>query len=138
MQFAFPLFLIALASILIPLIIHLFYFQRYRTEYFSNVRFLKEVVEEKQTRSRLQNILVLLARIFFLVFLVMAFAQPFLQDNNKSENERPDFVSIFIDNSFSMEGLSSETPVFQVAANKAKEIIRSYPEGTSFQIQVGS
>lgn len=134
MQFAFPLFLIALASILIPLIIHLFYFQRYKTEYFSNVRFLKELVEEKQTRSRLQNILVLLARIFFLVFLVLAFAQPFLQDNKKSENERPDFVSIFIDNSFSMEGLSSETPVFQVAVNRAKEIIHSYPEGTSFQI----
>ena len=78
MQVAFPLFLIALASILIPLIIHLFYFQRYRTEYFSNVRFLKEVVEEKQTRSRLRNILVLLSRIFFIVFLVLAFAQPFL------------------------------------------------------------
>lgn len=134
MQFAFPFFLIALASILIPLIIHLFYFQRYRTEYFSNVHFLKEVVEEKQTRSRLRNILVLLARIFFLVFLVLAFAQPFLQDNDDQENTAPDFVSLFIDNSYSMEGLSSETPVFQVAVNRAKEIIRSYPEGTSFQI----
>ena len=134
MQFAFPLFLIALASILIPLIIHLFYFQRYRTEYFSNVRFLKELVEEKQTRSRLRNILVLLARIFFLVFLVLAFAQPFLQDREGTENDTPDFVSLFIDNSYSMEGLSRETPVFQVAVNRAKEIIRSYPEETSFQI----
>src|SRR5690606_33066791 len=134
MQFAFPLFLIALASILIPLIIHLFYFQRYRTEYFSNVRFLKEVVEEKQTRSRLRNILVLLSRIFFIVFLVLAFAQPFLRTNTGAENERPDFVSLFIDNSYSMESLSSETPVFQVAVNRAREIIRSYPEGTSFQI----
>lgn len=134
MQFAFPLFLIALASILIPVIIHLFYFQRYRTEYFSNVRFLKEVVEEKQTRSRLRNILVLLARIFFIIFLVLAFAQPFLRDKATAENEPADFVSLFIDNSYSMAGLSSETPVFQVAVNKAKEIIRSYPEGTSFQI----
>lgn len=134
MQFAFPLFLIALASILIPLIIHLFYFQRYRTEYFSNVRFLKEVVEEKQTRSRLRNILVLLARIFFIVFLVLAFAQPFFRNTSTTENENPDFVSLFIDNSYSMESLSSETPVFQVAINRAKEIIRSYPEGTSFQI----
>ena len=134
MQFAFPLFLIALASILIPLIIHLFYFQRYRTEYFSNVGFLRELMEEKQTRSRLKNILVLLARIFFLFFLVMAFAQPFLRDRAAADTETPDFVSIFIDNSYSMEALSSETPVFQVAVNRAKEIIRSYPEGTSFQI----
>src|SRR5690554_4072837 len=134
MQFAFPLFLIALATILIPVIIHLFYFQRYRTEYFSNVRFLKEVVEEKQTRSRLRNILVLLSRIFFIIFLVLAFAQPFLRNTAATENEKADFVSLYIDNSYSMAGLSSETPVFQVAINKAKEIIRSYPEGTSFQI----
>src|SRR5690625_7407535 len=33
-----------------------------------------------------------------------------------------------------MEALSSETPIFQVAINRAKEIIRSYPVGTSFQI----
>ena len=134
MQFAFPLFLIALASILIPVIIHLFYFQRYRTEYFSNVRFLKEVVEEKQTRSRLRNILVLLARIFFIIFLVLAFAQPFIREKTSAENDQADFVSLFIDNSYSMAGLSSETPVFQVAVNQAKEIIRSYPESTSFQI----
>lgn len=134
MQFVFPLFLVALASILIPLIIHLFYFQRYRTEYFSNVQFLKELVEEKQNRSRLRNILVLLARMFFLIFLVLAFAQPFLKDQATADKESPDFVSLYIDNSYSMEGLSSETPVFQVAINKAREIIRSYPEGTSFQI----
>lgn len=134
MQFAFPLFLIALATILIPVIIHLFYFQRYRTEYFSNVRFLKEIVVEKQTRSKLRNLLVLLSRIFFIFFLVLAFAQPFFRKETTASNEQADFVSLFIDNSYSMAGLSSETPVFQVAINKAREIIRSYPEGTSFQI----
>lgn len=134
MQFVFPLFLIALAAILVPLIIHLFYFQRYRTEYFSNVQFLKDVVEEKQTRSRLRDLLILLARIFFITFLVLAFAQPFLQEKGRSDREPVDYVSVYVDNSFSMEALSSETPIFQVAVNRAKEIVRSYPEGTSFQI----
>jgi len=134
MQFVFPLFLVALASILIPVIIHLFYFQRYRTEYFSNVQFLKDVVEEKQTRSRLRDLLILLSRIFFITFLVLAFAQPFLQDKEKTDQSPIDYVSIYVDNSYSMEALSSETPIFQVAINRAKEIIRSYPEGTSFQI----
>src|SRR5699024_5548649 len=45
-----------------------------------------------------------------------------------------DYVSVYVDNSFSMEALSSETPIFQVAVNRAKEIVRSYPEGTSFQV----
>ncbi|GAA5224840.1 BatA domain-containing protein [Membranihabitans marinus] len=133
MQFVFPLFLVALASIIIPIIIHLFYFQRYKTEYFSNVGFLKNLKEEKKSRSRLKNILVLLARIFFITFLVLAFAQPFMTDEEDS-NTDSDYISIFIDNSFSMGALSSETPLLQVAINKAKEILNAYSESTSFQI----
>lgn len=134
MQFVFPLFLVALATIIIPVIIHLFYFQRYRTEYFSNVRFLKNLKEEKQTRSRLRNLLVLLSRIFFITFLVLAFAQPFIMDDESASGDKPEYISIFIDNSYSMSALSSETPLFQVAVNKARDIINSYDAGTNFQI----
>ena len=62
MQFVFPLFLTALAAIAIPIIIHLFHFRRFKTVYFTNVRFLKEVKEETSARSKLRNLLVLLSR----------------------------------------------------------------------------
>ena len=46
MQFLFPSFLWALGLLAIPIIIHLFYFRRYKEVYFTNVRLLKELVEE--------------------------------------------------------------------------------------------
>ena len=44
MSFVYPAFLFAASLIAIPVIIHLFNFRRYKTVYFSNVQFLKEVI----------------------------------------------------------------------------------------------
>ncbi|HMX40777.1 MAG TPA: BatA domain-containing protein [Saprospiraceae bacterium] len=62
MSFVFPAFLAALAVLAIPIIIHLFYFRRFKKVYFTNVRFLKEVKEETSNRQKLRNLLVLLMR----------------------------------------------------------------------------
>ena len=78
MQFLYPTFLFALAAIAIPIIIHLFYFRRFKKVYFTNVRFLKEVKEETSARQKLRNLLVLLMRCLAVIFLVFAFAQPFI------------------------------------------------------------
>ncbi len=74
MQFVFPLFLVAAAAIAVPVIIHLFYFRRYKKVYFTNVRFLQEVKDITSNRQRLRNLLVLLMRCLALIFLVLAFA----------------------------------------------------------------
>jgi len=46
MQFLYPSFLWALLALAIPIIIHLFYFRRFKKVFFTNVKFLKEVKEE--------------------------------------------------------------------------------------------
>jgi hypothetical protein len=133
MQFVFPLFLIALAAIAIPIIIHLFYFRRFKKVYFTNVRFLREVKEETSARSRLRNLLVLLMRILAIIFLVLAFAQPFIpKDVEVKQGEKS--VSIFIDNSFSMSALSQEVPLLELAKRRAREIVNAYPVEDRFQI----
>ncbi|MFM8363114.1 MAG: BatA domain-containing protein, partial [Haliscomenobacter sp.] len=60
MQFLYPLFLLSALSLAIPVILHLFYFRRFKKVYFTNVRFLREVMEENSARSRLRNLLALL------------------------------------------------------------------------------
>ena len=40
MQFLSPLFLIGLAAVAVPIVVHLFNFRRYKKVYFSNVDFL--------------------------------------------------------------------------------------------------
>ncbi len=133
MQFLYPAVLWGLLALLIPIIIHLFYFRRFKKVYFSNVKFLKEIKEETSSRNKLKNFLILLARLLALAALILAFAQPFLpKGNDVQQGTRA--ISIFLDNSFSMKALSSDIPLFDKAKQKAKEIVSAYSNEDQFQI----
>lgn len=133
MQFLYPTFLWALLAIAIPIIIHLFYFRRFKKVYFTNVKYLEEIKEETSSRNKLKNLLILLSRILAVAALVFAFAQPFIPtgDSIKTGNNA---VSIFIDNSFSMNAVQDEIPLIDIAKEKARQIINAYSEEDEFQI----
>lgn len=133
MQFIYPLFLWALAAIAIPIIIHLFYFRRFRRVYFTNVRFLREVKEERSRRSRLRNLLVLLMRVLAVIFLVLAFAQPFIPQESEVRVGRK-AVSIYVDNSHSMGALGEDVPLLEQAKRRAREIVDAYGVEDRFQV----
>lgn len=133
MQFLFPAFLAALAVIAIPIIVHLFYFRRFKRVYFTNVRFLKEVKEETSNRQKLRNLLVLLMRCLAIAALVLAFAQPFIPlSSGVKKGERA--VSVFVDNSFSMNALSKDAPLLELAKQRARDIIGAYDVADRFQV----
>lgn len=134
MSFVYPGFLFALAALAIPVIIHLFHFRRFRTVYFSNVRFLKEVKEETASRSNLKHLLVLLARLLAITFLVFAFAQPFLPEKDTKVVEGTRSVSVYIDNSFSMDAIGDQVALLEKAREKAREIVSGYGAGDQFQL----
>ena len=133
MSFLYPTFLWALALIAIPVIIHLFYFRRFRKVYFSNVRFLREVKEETSMRSRLRNLLVLLLRCLAVAALVLAFAQPFLPVADGVLSGRKS-VSVYVDNSFSMAAESDRAPLLQVARDRARAVVEAYGPEDRFQV----
>jgi hypothetical protein len=133
MQFLFPAFLFALATLAIPIIIHLFYFRRFKRVYFTNVRFLKEVKEESSNRQKLRNLMVLLMRCLAILFLVLAFAQPFLPKSD-SVKRGDQAVSIYIDNSFSMEALAKDAPLLELSKQRARDIVQAYAVSDRFQI----
>ena len=133
MQFLYPQFLWALLALAIPIIIHLFYFKRFKKVLFTNVRFLKEIKEETSARNKLKNLLVLLSRMLALAFLVFAFAKPFIPLKNDAKQGKS-AISIFVDNSFSMSATQGNTPLLPIAKNKALEIINSYSDDDRFQI----
>ena len=135
MMFVYPAFIWALAAVAIPIIIHLFNFRRYKKVYFTNVRFLKELQHQSKSKSRLREILVLIARCLAIACLVMAFAQPIIKDKNLSVvNTGAKAVSINIDNSFSMVNVNKQGPLLEIAKTKAKEIIKAFGNGDKFQI----
>ena len=134
MSFLYPSFLFALSAISIPIIIHLFNFRKFKTVYFSNVRFLKEVKEETQAKSKLKHLLVLAARILAITFIVLAFAQPFIPVKNNTLQAGDHAVSIFIDNSFSMEAINENGTLLDEAKKRALEIISSFKPTDRFQL----
>ena len=134
MQFVFPWFFIALLTLAIPIIIHLFYFRRFKKVYFSDIRFLKEVQEEKSTIEKLKKRLILATRLLALFFLILAFAQPFIGGNKNKINNGNSAVCVYIDNSYSMGLKSGGEAALSVAKTKAKEIANAFNTGDKFSL----
>lgn len=134
MNFLYPAFLFALLTVAIPILIHLFSFRRYKTVWFSNVNYLKNIRKESQKKSQLRQLLMLLARVLAIVSLVFVFSQPYLPSDNQQSRQPEQVVAVYIDNSFSMNALSSQGQLLEVARNKAVEIAGVYPSTTRFQL----
>lgn len=134
MSFVYPSFLFALFAISIPIIIHLFNFRRFRKIYFSDIRFLKEVKQQTQNKNRIKHLLILASRILAVSFLVFAFAQPFIPADKKNAVAGIQSVSVFVDNSFSMENVSRNGLLLDEAKKMAREIALSYSQSDLFQL----
>ncbi|MES2113491.1 MAG: BatA domain-containing protein [Bacteroidota bacterium] len=134
MHFLYPAFLFALFTLAIPVLIHLFNFRRYQKVYFSNVQFLKDVQEQQSHRRNLKERLILASRLLALAFLVLAFARPYIPGNNAANAGKQQVVSIFVDNSYSMQTLNREGSLLDEAKRRAKEIASAYSINDSFQL----
>lgn len=132
MSFVYPAFLSAFALLAIPVIIHLFNFKKFQRFYFPDISFLKEVKEKTKKQSQLKHLLVLLCRLLAFSFLVLAFAQPFSGSIQSASPNK--VVSIYIDNSFSMEAQGKNSSLLDLAKQKAQDIIKGSPQSTRFQI----
>lgn len=104
MTFLNPLLLWGLAAVSIPILIHIFNLKRTKKIEFSTLMFLKEIQQSKYRKIKLKQLLILLSRIAFIIFLVMMFAKPYETGflgapAFKSKSS----VLIILDDSFSMQ-----------------------------------
>jgi hypothetical protein len=134
MRFLSPGFLFALLTIVIPVIIHLFNFRKFRKVYFSNVRFLKNVQVQTSSRQHLKDRLILAARILGISFLVFAFARPYIPVADQQNTFKQEVLSIYIDNSYSMEAVNQEGTLLDEAKRRAREIASAYSLNDKFQL----
>ncbi|HEU4716398.1 MAG TPA: BatA and WFA domain-containing protein [Bacteroidia bacterium] len=134
MKFANPVFLFALFSLAIPIIIHLFNFRKFKKVFFTNVRFLKEVKQDTKARNKIRNLLILACRLLAVLFLVFAFAQPYLPRENGTIRTGDKVISIYVDNSFSMEAVGKNGTLLDEAKKDAKEIAAAYKPTDRFQL----
>ena len=76
----------------------------------------------------------LAARVLAITLLVLAFAQPKVRKQSEEAIVGGTYVSVYIDNSYSMGDEGSEGILLEQAKKKAREIAAAYPAETKFQI----
>lgn len=134
MSFVHPGFLWALTALAIPVIIHLFQLRRYKRIDFPNIRLLQEVEQQTRARKKVQHWLVLLARLGAITALVLAFAQPYIPQGDSTGKLGQRTVSIYVDNSFSMDGQNGDGRLLDQARRKAQEVIMAHAPTDRFQV----
>lgn len=126
MRFVHPQFLWALLLVILPILIHLFNFRKHKQLYFSSLQFVKAVETSDRKRRNLLHLLILLARIFAIIFLVLAFAQPYFPANPSSDtNEK--IYAIYVDNSSSMTMNGVSSNLLNEARENARKLIHQLP-----------
>lgn len=137
MSFLHPAFLWALTALAIPVLIHLFQLRRFKKIDFPNVRFLAEVSQQTRARRKVQHWLVLLARCLALACLVIAFAQPYLPGAAGAVKAGQRAVSLYIDDSYSMDGRNAQGRLLDQARKGAQDAVMAYSATDRFQVLTG-
>jgi hypothetical protein len=104
MFFLTPLFLLGLAGLAVPVIIHLIQRERKNVVQFPSLMFLQRIPYQSVQRRRIRNWPLLLLRLAALALIVAAFARPFLRRPALATAgaNGPREVVILLDTSYSM------------------------------------
>ena len=133
MYFNHPEFLYGLLAVLIPVIIHLFNFRRYKKLWFSNIDFLKNITAQTRKQNKLKHLIVLLLRMLAVALIVLAFAGPQLNRNrSRALPTAGGLTAVYVDNSFSMTAEGEEGRLFDEAVNNARDLIKFSPRDKRF------
>jgi hypothetical protein len=128
MLFKYPQLLWSLWLLLIPIIIHLLQFRKFKKTAFTNVKLLQKVVAKSQKSRSLKRWLLLFARMALIASLILAFAQPFLMATSALKQKNN---IIYLDNSFSMQMRTENTSLLEEAV---QDLIKHIPEDTPFTL----
>ena len=133
MHFKQPEILYFLLLLIVPILVHLFQLRRFKKEYFTNVRFLKALSIQTRKSSKIKKWLLLACRLLVLIFIILAFAQPFFEskDSKNASNE----LYIILDNSFSMQAKGHKGELLKRAV---QELLEETPEKMNFSLLTNS
>ena len=133
MHFKHPEILYFLFLLIVPILVHLFQLRRFKKEYFTNVRFLKQLSIQTRKSSKIKKWLLLGCRLLLLTCIIIAFAQPFF-DSKDSKNATTELY-IILDNSFSMQAKGKKGELLKRAV---QELLEETPENVNFSLLTNS
>ena len=114
----------------IPLLIHFFNRRKTKTIKFSSLRFLKLLESRRIKHVRLYQILLIIVRTLFIIFLVLAFARPALKSVLSGGGASSNTTAvILLDDSYSMQTSSAGGSYFDKAKEYLQPILSSFQSG---------
>ena len=126
MSFLNPFFLLGLAALAAPVLVHLVRRTRARRVEFPALYFVRQVPQRTIRRRTLRDLLLLALRCLALLLVVFAFTRPYFSSVGKAaESEGTRSTVILLDASLSMR----RAGLFEEAKRRAEALIGEAPEG---------
>ena len=116
-----PIFLLGLAALSVPIVLHLIQRQRYPERPFTTLRFFDKTIKHNVIKRRFVDKLLLLLRLLLLAVLMLALARPF---TGLGLGEKRMSMVIVLDNSPSMGRGSNGSTLFGRARDAAEAFTR--------------
>ena len=131
---------IGAGALAIPVAVHFLTKPRPVTHPLATIRFLREIIEEKKSRSRLRDLIVLLLRMLAVGLLAMALARPWLSNSQAIEAIPDDATArvIVIDVSQSMSAKTIGTSAIALAQATALKYLEYSPNLQANVVLVGA
>src|SRR3954447_18319234 len=122
MSFLAPLFLVGLAGLSIPILLHLIQKERRNVVHFPSLMFIRRIPYQSVQRRRIRHWLLLAMRLAALALLVLALGPPFIRrtDAAAAAGTGAREVVVLLDRSYSM-GYGGRWPKAIAAAQRAVE-----------------
>jgi hypothetical protein len=138
MSFLNPLYLFAALAALVPLVIHLLHRQKARIEVFPSLEFLRRMMRKKTRRFHLKQILLLIARILLVLFIALALARPTITGGRVVRGHLPTTAVLIIDDSFSMSRKVADGRLFDLAKQRALDLLEYFDRSDELYLMAGS
>lgn len=102
MSFLNPWFLIGVAAVAVPILVHLVQRERAQRASFPSLMFVRRVLQPSTRRRRLRHLWLLAMRCLALILLALAFSRPFISGDAREQADGRHLV-IALDTSYSMQ-----------------------------------
>ncbi len=131
---------IGISALAVPVAVHFLTKPKPVTFPLATIRFLREVIEEKRSRSRLRDLIVLLLRMLAVGLLAMALARPWLNNSQAIESTTNDATArvIAIDVSQSMSAKTEGTTAIAQAQSLAMKYLEYSPNLQANVVLIGA
>lgn len=116
MSFEYPSLLWMLLLLIIPILIHLIQFRRYKRVVFTNLKALKQLDEKTKRKRNLRDLLLLMIRLAMYTCIILAAAGP-IDERSLAKKKTGEHV-VLLDNSFSMQRVGQKGNLLEEAKDK--------------------